>query len=52
MEWRSQALIWTLSVAQIWKDILLTWDPENFGGVNNVRVPASSIWTPDIVLYN
>jgi len=38
--------------AQIWKDILLMWDPDKFGGVNNIRVPAASIWTPDIVLYN
>jgi len=49
---RCHALIAALSGAQIWKDVLLTWDPSNFGGVNNVRVPASSIWTPDIVLYN
>jgi len=37
---------------QRWKDMLMTWDPENFGGVDNVRVPARRIWTPDIVLYN
>jgi len=37
---------------QQWKDILLAWKPENYGGVDTVRVPPSQIWTPDIVLYN
>jgi len=36
----------------MWKDMLMVWDPENFGGVDKVRVPARRIWTPDIVLYN
>ena len=42
----------TMLYSQTWKDMLMTWDPENFGGVDNVRVPARRIWTPDIVLYN
>jgi len=37
---------------QQWKDILLAWEPNDYGGVNTVRVPPSKIWTPDIVLYN
>ena len=37
---------------QWWRDILLQWNPEDFGGVDHVRVPATHIWTPDIVLYN
>lgn len=37
---------------QIWEDILLRWDPDEYGGVQHVRVPTSLIWTPDIVLYN
>jgi len=41
-----------LSDAQVWTDIQLAWEPGEFGGVNNIRVPTSSIWTPDIVLYN
>jgi len=49
---RSHALIRTLSDAQSWKDVMLTWDKDDFGGVDKVRVPAHRIWTPDIVLYN
>jgi len=37
---------------QTWTDVLMTWDPDNFGGVDKVRVPRDRIWTPDIVLYN
>lgn len=31
---------------------MLTWDPELFGGIEEIRVPVSKIWKPDIVLYN
>lgn len=37
---------------QEWNDLLLKWAPDEFGGVDTVRVPPSKIWTPDIVLYN
>lgn len=35
-----------------WADYRLTWRPELFGGIEYVYVPASSLWTPDLVLYN
>ena len=41
-----------LCVLQNWSDILLKWNPEDFGGVSEVRIPVDKIWTPDIVLYN
>ena len=31
-----------------WTDPRLTWDDE----LQNLRLPMSKIWTPDIVLYN
>ena len=37
---------------QTWTDILLTWDPADYGGLDHVRVPIEKIWSPDIVLYN
>lgn len=37
---------------QAWNDQVLRWDPDQFGGVTHIRLPASEIWTPDIVLYN
>lgn len=36
----------------LWQDDLLTWDSSEYGGIENIRVPASKVWLPDIVLYN
>jgi len=32
--------------------MLLAWNPDNYSGIDTVRVPVAKIWTPDIVLYN
>ncbi len=37
---------------QEWHDELLTWNPDDFGGITRVRIPCDKIWLPDIVLYN
>jgi nicotinic acetylcholine receptor len=37
---------------QVWHDYKLTWNPEEFGGVETLHVPSEHIWLPDIVLYN
>lgn len=42
----------SLSVSQYWTDIYLSWNPENYPGVQNLRFPSDQIWTPDILLYN
>ncbi|NP_001301034.1 acetylcholine receptor subunit alpha-1-A-like precursor [Limulus polyphemus] len=34
-----------------WKDADLQWDPEEFGGVKELYIDSSDIWTPDIALY-
>lgn len=36
----------------MWQDNGLIWNKDNYGGVADVRLPVSQIWTPDIVLYN
>ena len=41
-----------LWVEQFWRDYKLMWDPEEYGGVKSLHVPADHIWRPDIVLYN
>ncbi|XP_020384571.1 acetylcholine receptor subunit alpha [Rhincodon typus] len=37
---------------QQWVDVKLRWKPDDYGGVKKIRLPASDIWLPDIVLYN
>ena len=35
-----------------WKDSLLTWNPGDYGFIDDIRMPIRQIWKPDIVLYN
>ncbi|CAH1784731.1 unnamed protein product [Owenia fusiformis] len=35
-----------------WKNEFLQWDPEDYAGINSIRVPIEKMWKPDIVLYN
>ncbi|CAG9463633.1 unnamed protein product [Pedinophyceae sp. YPF-701] len=35
-----------------WTDTNLKWDPSEWGGVDKIIMPPSSIWTPDLVSYN
>ena len=41
-----------LWLKQDWIDYNLRWKPDNFGGIDSIRVPSDMIWKPDIVLYN
>uniref|UniRef100_A0A914XIR6 Neurotransmitter-gated ion-channel ligand-binding domain-containing protein n=1 Tax=Plectus sambesii TaxID=2011161 RepID=A0A914XIR6_9BILA len=34
----------------MWKDEFLTWDPKLFNGTDYIKVPASKVWLPDIVV--
>jgi len=33
-----------------WNDFRLNWNTPQWGGVNQLVVPASSIWKPDITI--
>ncbi|CAN7987841.1 unnamed protein product [Ixodes pacificus] len=35
-----------------WIDVNLRWDPKLYGGVQEVRIPPSKIWKPDVLMYN
>ena len=39
-------------VAQEWTDSNMRWDEAEYGGVKDIRVPPSSLWKPDILMYN
>ncbi|XP_015785554.1 acetylcholine receptor subunit alpha-like [Tetranychus urticae] len=39
-------------IPQKWYDYNLSWDPEAYGGVNLMNVPAENIWQPDLILFN
>lgn len=35
-----------------WTDVLLTWKPEDFGGIEYTYVDYSKIWTPNLKLVS
>jgi hypothetical protein len=37
---------------KFWRDSFIKWDPDKYGGLNSIRLPASQLYTPDIVLFN
>lgn len=41
--------LWLL---QTWTDPQLSWNPDNFDGLTEIRLPIEYIWTPSIVLHN
>ncbi|KAJ6217019.1 hypothetical protein RDWZM_008176 [Blomia tropicalis] len=49
---KNQIMSTNMWVTQEWTDYKLKWDPEEYGGVSQLYVPAEQIWLPDIVLYN
>ncbi|GAB1293069.1 Neuronal acetylcholine receptor subunit beta-3 [Apodemus speciosus] len=34
-----------------WTDQKLRWNPQEYGGINSIKVPSESLWLPDIVLF-
>ncbi|XP_023240043.1 acetylcholine receptor subunit alpha-like 1 [Centruroides sculpturatus] len=49
---KNQIMTTNVWVEQEWNDYKLRWDPDEYGGVSKLHVPAEQIWLPDIVLYN
>lgn len=41
-----------MTQTQEWIDYKLKWDPSEYGGIEDINLPAEQIWLPDIVLYN
>jgi len=36
----------------MWHAYNLEWNPDEYGGIQTIRVPSERVWTPDIFLYN
>ncbi|KAF0765048.1 acetylcholine receptor subunit alpha-like isoform X2, partial [Aphis craccivora] len=49
---KNQIMTTNLWVEQYWYDYKLTWNPDEYGGVEGLHVPSEHVWRPDIVLYN
>ncbi|XP_045570145.1 LOW QUALITY PROTEIN: neuronal acetylcholine receptor subunit alpha-7 [Salmo salar] len=49
---KNQVLMTNAWLQLHWTDTYLSWNPENYPGVQNLRFPSNQIWVPDILLYN
>ncbi|XP_047140447.1 neuronal acetylcholine receptor subunit alpha-10 isoform X1 [Hydra vulgaris] len=49
---RNQLLVISTVISQKWKNPYLTWDPEKYSNITEIRVDPAKVWKPDIVLYN
>ncbi|XP_068673444.1 neuronal acetylcholine receptor subunit beta-3-like [Montipora foliosa] len=49
---KNQIITTNVWVRQKWTNLLLTWQPEDYGGIKRVRLDPKLLWIPDIVLYN
>ncbi|XP_036372414.1 neuronal acetylcholine receptor subunit alpha-7 [Megalops cyprinoides] len=49
---KNQVLMTNAWLQLHWYDIYLSWNPDNYPGVQNLRFPSNQIWVPDILLYN
>jgi len=49
MNQRLKTLVWK---KMSWMDHNLRWNPDDYEGVTTVSLPATKIWTPDIILFN
>ncbi|KAL2086304.1 hypothetical protein ACEWY4_017363 [Coilia grayii] len=48
---KSERLLLYVLYTQAWLNEFLRWDPGQFGGVQQVTLPADKLWRPDLILY-
>lgn len=49
---RNQIMKMNIIIEQSWKDNWIKWDPDDYGGLTELRVPAYEVWLPDTTLYD
>ncbi|XP_070568556.1 neuronal acetylcholine receptor subunit alpha-10-like isoform X2 [Ptychodera flava] len=52
MDERNQILKINAWTEQEWWDEIVVWDPDDYDGLSEIRIPATELWLPDITLYN
>ncbi|XP_059153305.1 neuronal acetylcholine receptor subunit beta-3-like [Physella acuta] len=41
-----------IKLKQIWRDELMIWNPDKYGGIKDIVLPQKSLWRPDIAIFN
>ncbi|KAK6476663.1 neuronal acetylcholine receptor subunit alpha-5-like [Huso huso] len=49
---KKQLMTTNVWMKQVWVDVKLRWNPDDYLGITSIRVPSDTIWIPDIVLYD
>ncbi|KAJ8000574.1 hypothetical protein DPEC_G00181800 [Dallia pectoralis] len=49
---KNQVLMTNAWLQLYWTDTYLSWNTDDYPGVQNLRFPSDHIWVPDILLYN
>ncbi|KAG8512432.1 Neuronal acetylcholine receptor subunit beta-3, partial [Galemys pyrenaicus] len=48
---KNQLMTTNVWLKQEWTDHKLHWNPDEYGGIQSIKVPSESLWLPDIVLF-
>merc|ERR1712013_895821 len=48
----ANAVVFNLGASVIRMDFRLKWNPEAYGGISQIRLPASKVWIPDIEVFS
>lgn len=49
---KNQLIITNIWLTLDWIDVNLRWNPKDYGGVQDLRIPPNKIWKPDVLMYN
>ncbi|OXB62095.1 hypothetical protein ASZ78_010500 [Callipepla squamata] len=49
---REETLTTNVWIEMQWSDYRLRWDPEKYDDIQQLRVPSTMVWLPDVVLEN
>ncbi|XP_070558944.1 neuronal acetylcholine receptor subunit alpha-3-like [Ptychodera flava] len=52
MDEKQQMITLTAYLNQRWQDKFLTWNPDDYDGITEIRFPADKIWRPDTAVLN
>ncbi|GFO36506.1 neuronal acetylcholine receptor subunit alpha-10 [Plakobranchus ocellatus] len=49
---KNQVLTTSVWIYEEWRDEMLTWSPSKYDGQSALMIPATTIWLPDIFIFN
>ncbi|GFN80664.1 acetylcholine receptor subunit beta-like 1 [Plakobranchus ocellatus] len=49
---KNQVMVTNVWLQIYWFDYQLVWDPEEYGGIKQIKINHTYLWTPEIVLFN